>query len=59
MIKTAEFLFLVVSKTIILNSLCPLKPLTDVEMKFLEDDIAQQIMGFDTIPCNNCKYCIN
>lgn len=41
-----------------LNSLCPLKPLTDVEMKFLEDDIAQQIMGFDTIPCNNCKYCM-
>ena len=41
-----------------LNSLCPLKPLTDVEMKFLEDDIAQQIMGFDTIPCNDCKYCM-
>lgn len=41
-----------------LNSLCPLKPLTDEEMKFLEDDIAQQIMGFDTIPCNDCKYCM-
>ena len=41
-----------------LRSLCPLDPLTDEEMRFLEGDIAQQIMGFDTIPCNACNYCM-
>ena len=41
-----------------LNTLCPLKPLTEEEMRFLDHDIAQQIFGFDAIPCNDCKYCM-
>ncbi|SET23197.1 aldo/keto reductase [Prevotella sp. kh1p2] len=41
-----------------LLSLCPLKPLTAKEMTFLEEDIAKQIVGYKTIPCNDCKYCM-
>ena len=41
-----------------LLSLCPLKPLTKTEMEYLEVDIAKQILGYNTIPCNDCKYCM-
>ena len=41
-----------------LRTLCPLKPLTKEEMLFLENDIAKQIYDQNTIPCNDCKYCM-
>ncbi len=41
-----------------LNTYCPLKPLTSHEIQWLEEDVAQQIMGYKTIPCNDCKYCM-
>lgn len=40
-----------------LNSYSPLKPLTGEEFSFLQQ-IATLMMQFDTIPCNNCKYCM-
>lgn len=40
-----------------LRSYAPLKPLTEEEFKFLQDT-ATLMMQFDTIPCNNCKYCM-
>ena len=41
-----------------LLSYCPLKPLTDDEMKYLHEDIANKIFGLENIPCNDCKYCM-
>lgn len=41
-----------------LLSYCPLVPLTEQEMKYLEEDIARQIVDYKTIPCNDCKYCM-
>ncbi|MCH5178660.1 MAG: aldo/keto reductase [Prevotellaceae bacterium] len=41
-----------------LQSYSPLQPLSEEEMEYLDTDIAQQIMGFETIPCNDCKYCM-
>lgn len=35
----------------------PLKPLTESEEEFLED-IAQLLVKYPTIPCNDCKYCM-
>ncbi len=40
-----------------LVSYAPLKPLTEEEMGFLHDT-ATLMMEFDTIPCNDCKYCM-
>lgn len=40
-----------------LRSYCPLKPLTDDEFKFLQET-ATEMMKYDTIPCNDCKYCM-
>lgn len=40
-----------------LRTYAPLKPLTDDEFKFLQDT-ATLMMQFDTIPCNDCKYCM-
>ncbi len=40
-----------------LNSLVPLKPLTEEEIAFLHDT-ATMMMEQDTIPCNDCKYCM-
>ena len=37
---------------------CPLQPLTEEEQRFLDKDIAHQLMEEDTIPCNNCQYCM-
>jgi predicted aldo/keto reductase-like oxidoreductase len=36
---------------------CPLKPVNDDEKVFLEN-IAQEMVGYGTIPCNDCKYCM-
>jgi len=41
-----------------LLSYCPLKPLTDEEMRYLDKEIAQKIVGLENIPCNDCKYCM-
>ena len=36
---------------------CPLKPLTDEELNFLED-IAKKIYDLKNIPCTACQYCM-
>ena len=41
-----------------LLSYCPLKPLTDDEMRYLDKEIALKIVGLENIPCNDCKYCM-
>lgn len=40
-----------------LRTYSPLQPLSDEEFSFLQE-IANQMMQFDTIPCNDCKYCM-
>lgn len=40
-----------------LRTYAPLKPLTEDDFRFLQDTAAQ-MMQFDTIPCNDCKYCM-
>ncbi len=40
-----------------LLSYCPLTPVTKDDEAFLYD-IAKQIVGVETIPCNDCKYCM-
>lgn len=41
-----------------LSALCPFKPLTDEELTFLQDDVAQEILKYPTIPCTACQYCM-
>ncbi len=41
-----------------LLSYCPLVPLTEEEQRMLDTKIAHQMMEEDTIPCNDCKYCM-
>ena len=40
-----------------LRTYSPLKPLTADDFAFLQDT-ATKMMSFDTIPCNDCKYCM-
>lgn len=40
-----------------LNTYSPLKPLSEEEFNFLQNT-ATMMMQFDTIPCNDCKYCM-
>lgn len=40
-----------------LKTFSPLKPLTSDEFEFLQKT-ADTMMEFDTIPCNDCKYCM-
>ena len=40
-----------------LRTYSPLDTLTDEEFTFLQD-VATRMMQFDTIPCNDCKYCM-
>ena len=40
-----------------LRTYSPLDTLTGEELDFLQD-IATRMMQFDTIPCNDCKYCM-
>ncbi len=41
-----------------LLSYCPLKPLSEKEMRYLDSEIAHKIVGLENIPCNDCKYCM-
>ena len=41
-----------------LLSYCPLQPLSDDEMRYLDKEVAQKIVGLENIPCNDCKYCM-
>ena len=41
-----------------LLSYCPLTPLTDEEMRYLDTEIANKIVGLENIPCNDCQYCM-
>lgn len=41
-----------------LRSYCPLKPLDNKEMEYLHNDIAKEMLAYETIPCNDCKYCM-
>ncbi len=40
-----------------LRTYCPLKPLSGEEFAFLQET-ASLMMQYDTIPCNDCKYCM-
>ena len=40
-----------------LRTYSPLKPLTEDDFAFLQET-ATLMTGFDTIPCNDCKYCM-
>lgn len=40
-----------------LLSYCPLVPVTKEEEEYLYG-VAKQIVGVETIPCNDCKYCM-
>lgn len=40
-----------------LRTYAPLKPLTEDDFEFLQDT-ATRMMQLDTIPCNDCKYCM-
>ena len=41
-----------------LLSYCPLEPLSEKEMRYLDSEIAQKIVSLENIPCNDCKYCM-
>ena len=41
-----------------LLSYCPLVPLTEEEQRFLDTHIAHQMMEMETVPCNECQYCM-
>ena len=41
-----------------LLSYCPLEPLSEKEMRYLDNEIAQKIVSLENIPCNDCKYCM-
>ncbi len=36
----------------------PLKPCSSEEQTYLQDEVAKKIVGVETIPCNDCKYCM-
>jgi len=40
-----------------LCTMCPLEPVTDEEKALLES-IAVEMLNYNTIPCNDCKYCM-
>lgn len=41
-----------------LNTYCPLNPLNEQEMRYLDTELADEMMQYNTIPCNDCKYCM-
>ena len=41
-----------------LLSYCPLTPLNEEELRFLDDNIARKLFSMQNIPCNDCKYCM-
>ncbi len=36
----------------------PLAALSDDDMRFLDETMADELMKYNTIPCNDCKYCM-
>lgn len=40
-----------------IRTYAPLQPLTAEELRFLQD-VATKMMQYNTIPCNDCKYCM-
>ncbi len=40
-----------------INTYAPLNPVSEEEKNFLEE-VADDIVGLNTIPCNDCKYCM-
>lgn len=40
-----------------LRTFSPLQPLTDEEFAFLQET-AERMMQYQTVPCNDCKYCM-
>lgn len=40
-----------------LLSFCPLEPMSEEEKEFLYE-MARKIVGVETIPCNDCNYCM-
>lgn len=40
-----------------LKTYCPLRPLGDDEMRFLEE-IGTEMANYNTVPCTACKYCM-
>ena len=41
-----------------LLSYCPLTPLTEKEVEYLQTEVAEKLMEVHAIPCNDCKYCM-
>jgi len=41
-----------------LRTYCPLEPLEEEDVKWLEGETASLIVSYPTIPCNDCKYCM-
>ncbi len=41
-----------------LRTYSPLEPLTEEEQDWLENEVANLYVGYPTIPCNDCKYCM-
>lgn len=40
------------------NTFSPLDPLTEEEQAWLENEVANLYVGYPSIPCNNCNYCM-
>lgn len=41
-----------------LRSFCPLTPLSEEDVDWLEGETASLINSYPTVPCNDCKYCM-
>lgn len=41
-----------------LRSFCPLVPLTEKQMRMLENIAGEMLRNYQDIPCNDCKYCM-
>lgn len=41
-----------------LRTYCPLEPLEEEDVKWLEGETASLIISYPTIACNDCKYCM-
>jgi hypothetical protein len=41
-----------------LRTYCPLEPLDEEDVKWLEGETASLIISYPTIACNDCKYCM-
>ena len=41
-----------------LRSFCPFKPLDKKTLEWLDGPFAKELMGYRSIPCTGCKYCM-